>query len=436
VGALPAIHASKTDLERVLRQEAGRSAGGPRQLAVRRWLLAGQAAFAALLLVAAALFADALRELLRLDPGFEATRVLTFRVDPPWGRYPDIATTSEFYRRATEQLTLLPGVEAAGTNNVLPFAGLDVASSRVAIEGAESGRADEQPFVNLQLVSVDYFRAMGIPFVRGRAFAWTDRQDAPPVAIVSERAARRFWGDTDPIGRHLRVVWNQHGTGHGGGLDIWLTVIGIVRNVRFDGVDDETGLDVYAPNMQLFAGDSYVAVRTAMAAETARAHIRAAIDAVDRDQSFFDVQPMKTRVEGSIWQHRVATAVLALFAGIALCLAVIGTYSVAAHAVASQRREIGIRLALGSGAADIGWLMMRRWLVPTSAGVLTGAAAGIISARLLAGLLGLPGFGTSVASVWAASLPLALAVAAAVACYLPVRRTIRRVHLTDALRAE
>jgi putative ABC transport system permease protein len=433
VGAMPALQAATTNVERVLRQESTRSAGSPRQQRARRVLLAGQAAFATLLLVSAALFATALRDLLRVDLGFEPANVVTFRVDPPWGRYPDIATTSQFYRRAVEELDAMPGVEASGTNTFLPFSGLDVVSPRVLIEGRDSGRADEQPFVNFQIVNAGYFRAMRIPLRSGRTFDWTDDAQAPPVAIVSERAARRFWGAEDPLGRRLRVVWNQHGTGAGTEANVWLTVVGVASNVRFAGVQDEGALDVYAPNTQLFAGDSYVVVRTGTDAAAARPTLRAAIDRVDTDQSFFDVQGMRARVDGSIWQHRVATVVLTLFAVVALVLAVIGTYAVTAHAVAAQRREIGIRLALGSSSGEVSRMVLTRWLSPVGAGVLIGAVSGAMAARALTEVLGtgeLPDIAIP------AAMPVALIAAAAIACYVPIRSMLRKVGITEALRAE
>ena len=235
------------------------------------------------------------------------------------------------------------------------------------------GRADEEPFANLQLVDSGYFRAMQIPLRRGRVFERTDLETSTPVAVVSERAARRFWGDDDPVGRRLRIMWNQNGTGAGGGSDLWLTVIGVVGNVRFSGIDDDGGLDLYAANTQLFTGDSFLVVRTRTNPDGIRSQLRTAIDRIDPDQSLFDVETMTARVNGSIWQHRVASAV---FAAVALCLAVIGTYAVTAYAVASQRREIGIRLALGSSGAQVGWLVVRRSLVPVSVGALLGLAAG------------------------------------------------------------
>ncbi|MPZ18763.1 MAG: FtsX-like permease family protein [Luteitalea sp.] len=218
VVALPVSYAVRTDVDRVLRQESHRSAGNRAQQTTRRLLLGGQAAFATILLVMAALFGGALRELLRVDTGFNSRGVLTFRVDPPWGRYPDIATTSEFYRRATERLVMIPGVEAAGTNNLLPFSGLELSSPRVLVEGRASGRADEEPFINFQLIDAAYFRAMGIPVLQGRTFAWTDDASSPPVAVVSTRTAQRFWPGEDALGRRIRVVWNQQGTGGGEAL--------------------------------------------------------------------------------------------------------------------------------------------------------------------------------------------------------------------------
>jgi predicted permease len=424
---------SKVDLERALRQESGRTAGNRRTHLLRRVLLAGQATFATLLLVMAGMLTASLRDLLRADPGFDASHVLSFRVDPPFSRYPDIATTSEYYRRATETLAALPGAVAAGANTHLPFSGRDVTPTRVAIEGHITGRADEEPFANVQLVDTGYFRAMGIPLRSGRMFERTDRLDSTPVAIVSARTARRLWGTEDPLGHRLRVVWNQQGVGSGGGSDIWLTIVGVVGDVRFSGVDDVSSLNVYAPDMQLFAGDSYLVVRTLMAPDGLRSQIRAVLDRVDPGQSFFEVDAMADRVTGSFWQHRVASAVLAVFAGIALCLAVIGAYAVTAHAVASQRREIGIRLALGSPRSEVVRLVLSRWMVPVGLGVALGLVSGAVLGRTLGAVIGvtrMPNF------VWPLTLPLILCASAAIAGYIPIRRTVRYVGLTGVLRAE
>ncbi|MPZ18764.1 MAG: FtsX-like permease family protein [Luteitalea sp.] len=209
--------------------------------------------------------------------------------------------------------------------------------------------------------------------------------------------------------------------------------MGVVGNVRFSSLDDGRGLEVYAPNTQLFAGDSYIVVRTRTDAEAVRHQLRTAIDAVDREQSFFDVHTMDARIQRAIWQHRIATAVLALFAVIALCLAVIGTHAVTAQAVASARREIGIRLALGSPASQVVRLVMQRWLVAVVAGVAVGMLGGGLVAGVLARALGMPAVPDLLLP---AISPILLAGAAAVACYVPVRRALRRHDLIDALRPE
>jgi len=316
-----------------------------------------------------------------------------------------------------------------GTNSFLPFSGLDVSSPRVTVEGRTN--PGEEPFVNLQLVHGSYFEALRIPLQRGRLFEITDDQVSTPVAIVSARTARRFWANEDPLGRRMQIVWNQHGTGGGGGSTLWLTVVGVVGDVRFKGMDDTDSLDVYAPSSQLFAGDSYFVIRTPLPIETLRQQVRAAIDEVDRDQSYFDVQTLEARVNRAVWQHRAATAVLGVFGAIALSLAVIGIYAVTAHAVASERREIGIRLALGSSGAEVHWLIMRRRLVPAAVGIAVGMIGGVIASRVLARVIGSiqqP----DVAS--AAALPLVLGVAATVACWLPVWRLLRHLDLTKMLR--
>jgi predicted permease len=431
VAVLPIRLAFRTDVERVLRQQAGRSGSSSGRRA-RQWLVGVQAATASVLLVAAGVFAGGLQHLLALEPGFDRRGVLTFRTDPPFTRYGDIQTTSEFYRRAAEALGAIPGVSHVGTNTNLPFARLDLPSPRVTIEGQDSGRADEAPFVNLQLVHPGYFEAMRIPLQRGRGFEPTDDEQSPLVAIVSERTARRFWPGEDPLGRRLQIVWNQHGTGGAGGAALWLTVVGVAGPVRFDGVDDETGLDVYAPHTQMFAGDTFFVVRASTPPETLTRQIRAALDQVDRDQSFFDVQSMETRVANTLWQHRVAAAVLALFAAVALLLAVLGTYAVTAHAVAAQRREIGIRRALGASASQIAWIVSRQWMVPVAAGVLAGLVAAIAVLGTLTSTIGV----ADAAVRWPFALPWVLTAAAALACLAPLVRLLRRMSLTDALRAE
>lgn len=428
VAAVPASIAARSDLERVLRQDSGRGAGGGHRL-TRRWLVGFQAATASLLLVAAGVFAAGLVTLLRTPVGFDPARLLTFRLDPPFSRYGTIGTAAEFYRRLEEELRTLPGVSAVGMNATLPFSRLDSVSPRVVPEGGSAGRADEAPFVNLQVVNAAYFDTMRLRIRVGRAFEVSDREGAPSVAIVSERTAQRLWNG-NALGQRLQIVWNQNGMGTGGGDALRLTVVGVASTIRFSGMDDEGGLDVYAPHTQLFAGDSFVAIRTTATERSIEPLLRGAIDRVDAEQSYFDVTSMSGRIAATLWQHRIATAVLTVFAGISLLLATIGIFAVTAHAVASQQREIGIRLALGSPSAALAWQIAGVWLTPVLMGTALGMLGGLVLAWQLATVIGahVP------TPVWPLALPLVLATAAAVACSLPAVRAMRQVQLAQVLR--
>jgi putative ABC transport system permease protein len=432
VSVLPGLHMARSDVERILRQEALRSVESPRQRLARRALLFGQAAFATLLLVAAGSFLQALRDRLAVDPGFVTSNVLTFRVDPPFVRYPDIARTSEYYRRAAESLAAIPGVLHVATTSTLPLSGIAPQSRRLTIDDRSSGRAEEEPFATVHLISPEYFRAMGIRVVKGRAFAWIDQESAPPVAIVSERTARRLWANEDPLGRRVGMLWNQHGLSSGGGIEMWLTVVGVARDVRGLGLDDTSSLDVYAPNMQLFSGDAYVVIRTATDPAAIQRSLRSALDRVDPEQSYFESQTMDDRLRAAAWQQRVASVVLTALAGIALCLAVVGAYAVTAHGVASQGCEIAVRLALGSSAGQTGRLILRRALVPVVTGSAVGVVGGLLVARILAPMVG---FAADSALALPATLPLVLVGAAASACAVPILRTVCRVTVADVLRS-
>ncbi len=431
LGLVPAWQASRTDIESTLRQDAGRSVGGDSR-GLRALLVGAQAAVATTLLVSAAVFTAGLQHLQALDVGFDPDHVLTFRVDPPFSRYGTIADTSEFYRRAIERLSAESGVESVATSNMIPFSGLDIASPRARREGVSAADGAAQPFVNVQIVSPGYFDAMRIPLGRGRSFSAFDLEGSPLVAIVGERTARRLWGSADPVGQRLAIVWNQDGRAIGGGTELWMTVIGVAGDVRFDGLAASTGLDVYAPNTQAFAGDSFFLVRTRVAPEALAARLPQAIYGVDPEQSFFDVRTLTDRVQASIWQQRVTSVVLGAFAFLALILAIVGVHAVTSYAVAVREREIGVRLALGASGATVSGLMIREAVFPVIAGMIVGLGLSGFSTMILARALP---EGAVPSTALALPLPLLLVGTAALAAWLPVRRVLARANLVHSLRA-
>lgn len=431
VGLVPALHARRLSLEQPLRQESGRNIGPKGSRLWRAAMVGAQAALAAVLLVSATVFVLGLRNLQRTDVGFDAGGLSTFRTDPPYSRYATIAQTSTFYRQAIERLKMRPGILDAASNQRIPFALMEAASPRVSLESQSAADAGAQPFVNFQIISPGYFEVMRIPLRAGRAFTEFDTGEAPLVAVISERAARRFWGDQDPIGRRFSMAWNQSGTGTTGGDSILLTVVGVAGNVRANGMQAEPGLDVYAPYTQAFAGDSFFVVRTSLNPDAIADEIPRAIAAVDPEQSYFGVMPMTERVAASMWQQQVAGTLLAVFAGVAFVLAVVGVHAVTSYAVEMRKAEMGIRLALGADFATVVKTMIGQSLVPVTVGLATGLVAGGFAAAAIAGRLPV--------GVWSAGSaavvpPLVLWVVAAVAAALPAIRTVRRTDLPAVLR--
>lgn len=431
VGLVPALHARRLALEQTLRQESGRNIGPQGSRLWRAAMVGAQAALAAVLLVSATVFVLGLRNLQRTDVGFDAAGLSTFRTDPPYSRYATIAQTSTFYRQAIDGLKARPGILDAASNQRIPFALMEAASPRVSLEGQSAADAAAQPFVNFQIISPGYFEVMRIPLRPGRAFTEFDTGEAPQVAVISERAARRFWGDQDPIGRRFSMAWNQSGTGTTGGDSILMTVVGVAGNVRANGIQAEPGLDVYAPYTQAFAGDSFFVVRTSLNPDAIADEIPRAMAAVDPEQSYFGVMPMTERVAASMWQQEVAGTLLAVFAGVAFVLAVVGVHAVTSYAVEMRKAEMGIRLALGADFATVVKTMVGQSLVPVTAGLATGLVAGGIAAAAIAERLPV--------GVWSAGSaavvpPVVLWVVAAVAAALPAIRTVRRTDLPAVLR--
>ena len=384
---VPLMRLSRGEIEDGLRTGA-RGSAGRRERRTLRLLAALQSALAIMLLVFAGLLTRTVWRLLDTRLGFEPAHLLTFRIDPPWGRYPDIATTSEFYRRAIETLAALPGVEGAAANQNLPLGRLpDGVSQTIFIEGDAISRVGEQPFVNVQPISPQYFGAMRIPLVAGRDFTRQDREDTVPVAIVNASLARRYWPGQDAIGRRLRLasasetrVYAPIPTRSGAAPTLWLTVVGVAGDVRHENVAAAAGLDVYVPHTQTYTGDSYMIVRTRTEPRAFAAAATRAIQTVDREQSVFAVAPMTDIVDRVIWQQRLVGAVFAAFAGLALVLALAGLHAMVAQDVVRRTREIGVRMALGASSP----IIVRMFLGESSRAVLLGSLAGLVAVAALA----------------------------------------------------
>jgi predicted permease len=385
---LPLVRFIRADASTGALKATGRGSVGQRDRRLFRMLIVVQTALAVVLLIHAGLLIRTVSRLLDTRLGFEPANVLTFRVDPPWGGYPDIATTSEFYRRATEALVALPGVEGAAINQNLPLGRLpDGVSQTVLVEGEALGRIGDRPFVTVQPIGAGYFSVMRIPLVDGRDFSHHDREDTVPVVVVGESLARKYWPGQRAIGKRLRLASAMASrvaaTARVQSAESdapWLTVVGVAGDVRHAHVTSAPGLDVYVPYTQVYAGDAYVVIRTAQDPRALAATATRAIQSVDAEQSVFAVQPMRDIVDRVIWQQRLLGGVFAAFALLALTLALAGLHGMLAQDIVRRTSEIGVRLALGSTPTAVIRLLVGESAVP----LLVGSTVGVVLVAILA----------------------------------------------------
>ena len=426
---MPAWEASRANLEPAFREATRGSSGGRGQSQVRIILAGGELALAVALLTMAALLVQSFRHLESVDTGFHADGLLTFRVDPPFGRYNKAEHTVLFYRRTEEALLALPGVKGVAANHSLPLAtNENYGSPAIAVEGQTADEQRRNPFVTPQVVSPGYLRVMGIPVVAGRVFDDSDRPGTPPVTMLSQPLARRLLGNQSPLGRRVRFEGLLAGTEKR--EDGWFTIVGITGGVRSASIFSSPGPDVYFSNRQQFVGDSFFVVRTDMEVRSFSRSAAEIVRKLDPDQAIFDVQPMQKRVTDTIWQHRIAGRLSAGFGILALLLAVIGTYSVLSHMVSCRVREMGIRLALGATPENVRAMVVAEGMRTAAAGVFAGsllAACGVLTFREL-----LYGLEAADIALFAGTALTTLAVALP-ACYLPALRA-SRVQPAETLR--
>jgi putative ABC transport system permease protein len=411
--SLATLRRASVDL---LRSGARRGSATAAQRRTRTLLVGAQVALVVVVLVGAALVLQSLRQLMAVDLGLDARGVMTLRVDPPWKIYPELIDISRFYQQTVERLSRLPGVTGVAANQKLPLAGLRDITQTATLEGETVDPAGK-PFVNVQAVSPAYFDVMRIGLRRGRAFSHHDREGGQPVALVSQRAAVRFWPGEDPIGRRILLTLRTRGFGSPNTADTWVTVIGLTEDVRSIDPASAPSLDIYVPIYQAYAGDAFFVLRSDNPGALAPS-LAASVREVDPDQSIFDVQPMTSRIAERIWQPRAAATVLTLFSFAAWLLASVGVYATVSSAVAQRTREIGIRLALGAVPRDVWRLTMRQALLPVVGAAALGALAAFGLSRWLRGMV----FGIGIAESAYLTVPLLVIAVAGAACLLPARR--------------
>jgi putative ABC transport system permease protein len=414
-GLAPALRANDADLHAILKEGAWGSSEGSRHRRLRSALVVAEVALALVLLAGASLLLRSVWHLQQVDLGFRPEQALTFRVELGWAAYGTLEKTTAFHRQVVGRLRELPGVQAVTFDSNLPMSGKPRDPIVVHLPGQSMEDDARNPYVHLHSVEPRYFETMGIGIRHGRAFDDRDGADGAQVVIVSRRLAERLWPRADALGRQLLTQNNTI-------KPVVYTVVGVAEPVLQHELDGDPGFDVYRPFTQTSTGGAYYVVRTAGAPDTIAAAATGLIGAIDPNQSFLDVQTYSARVSNRIWQRRVAGALFAGFAALALVLAAVGLYGVLSYIVGQQTREIGVRLALGATAGDVYRLIIGRGLALAGLGAVIGMVAALALARLTSSLLfGIHPFDL----VTFLTVPAVLILIALCASYVPARRAVR-----------
>jgi putative ABC transport system permease protein len=423
-GLAPALRLSRTSPNEALKESGRGATGGLKQLRVQRLLAVSQVALALVLLVGAGLMLRSFETLMRVDAGKETKNVLTAYLSLPASKYPDPQARQAFFDRLVGRLGALPGVKEVAMSSLVPLAEGNW-NDTFFPEGQEPGRGEASPLASMRLVSPGLFRTLGIPLRRGRDFTDHDDARSPGVVVVDDAAARRLWPGEDPLGKRITFSDSSDGA-------TWLSVVGVVGDIKDVALDREPMIHVYRPYAQQAIPGMFVALRTASSPAAILPAMRQELRLLDPDQPLYAVRTMQGYVEDSLAQPRLRFILIGLFASVALLLSVLGVYAVISYAVGQRIQEIGIRMALGARRSDVVRLVILQGLPM----VLLGAGIGLIAALGLTRLLGSLLYGVTARDPETfAAVSVLLVLVALAACYLPARRAAKVDPLT-ALRME
>jgi putative ABC transport system permease protein len=426
-GLAPALELSRPELSRALKEGGRTGTVGRRQQRFRDSLAIAQVALSVTLLVGALLLVRSFAALQRIDLGFDRRDALTFRIGVPQGRYPDSRDVLAFYRTLHERLAELPGVRAVGATRLLPLTGT-IGDWSITLEG-RTRAPGENPNGDWQVVTSGYFESMRMSPLRGRLFAASDDENAPLVAVINETMARRYWPGEDPIGKRFHIGTRDQP---------WMTVVGIVPQVRHNAVLEAPRAEMYAPHAQWETAGAQtirsmtMVVRTRGDPRSLVGHVRRTLRSLDPNIPMADVRTLQRVADDSLAQPRFTTTLLGLFATLALLLATIGIYGVISLLVTRRRQEIGIRMALGARRGSILQMILKRGMVLAAAGLAIGLAGALWLTGALTSLL----YGVTRFDAFTfAAAPALLAGVALLACVVPAARAAR-VNPVVALREE
>jgi putative ABC transport system permease protein len=415
-GLMPALRASRPDLQQVLR-DGGRSQTGFRGR-LRSVLVLAEVALALVLLIGAGLLVRSFSALLAVDPGFEPKGVLTVRIELPESKYPDDQTRSVFYDQLFDRLGTIAGVESAGGIMPMPLTRSGY-MLQLFIEGQPRPPLNQEPVSNIRLTATGYFETVGVPLLRGRLFTAAETSGAEPVAVINRSAAELFWPDQEALDQ--RITFGNPFDPEADEV-IWWRVVGVVGDVHHESLAAETEPEIYLPLLQSPDEALTLVLRTAGDPTALVGPVRSELAALDPDLPLFNIRTLQQIVDESVAQPRFNSILLTVFAGLALLLAAIGVYGLISYSVTQRLREIGVRLALGAGRGSILRLIMGQGMLPVAAGSVLGIGIALLATRLLTSLV----FAVSPTDpLIFISVTLLLLAIAAVACLVPAWRATR-----------
>jgi putative ABC transport system permease protein len=424
-GIAPSLMSSRTNISETLKESGRGASSGRARHRLRSVLVIAEVALSLILLVGAGLLVKGFHALLNVNQAYHPESLLTLNLDLPNVEYPERSARAEFHDRLARSLASIPNVSAAATALTVPYGnGGGTSADRFSIEGRPLERREEARTAIMQTISPNYFAMMNIALRNGRAFADSDADQTQRVAIISRSLAQQYFAGENPLGKKVNVAADKN--------DVWLTVVGVVDDVRYNWIQKYDVPTLYRPYRQNPTHYTTVVLRTGGDPLSVVSAVRSKIAEIDPNLPIYQVKPLDVVITESIIGITYVAAMMAGIGVIALVLASVGVYGVMSYSVSERTHEMGIRMAMGASGSSIHRLVIGNGMLLTMIGIAIGLPLAFGLARALSSLL----FGVSATDPFAfIGLPLILASVAALASYLPARRAVRVDPLT-ALRYE
>jgi putative ABC transport system permease protein len=411
-GVVPSLASGQPDLTKSLKEGGRGSTVGRYRNRLRNSLVVAEVALALVLLTGAGLLIKSFVRLQNVNPGFNPKNVLTMEISLPALKYPDKKSQTNFFGEVERRIANLPGVIHTGFTVILPMSGVNSDSS-FDIEGRPTDDAHPGPDEEIRIISPDYFRVLETPLLKGRFFTAADQDGAPPVAIINQALAKRYWPNEEALGKRIKIS---------AGKPVWSTIVGIVEDIHHRGLDSPALPEYYVPLAQATYNSMILVVRSVQDPRGLTSVIRREVQAIDSSQPIAHVRTFSQVIADSIAPKRLSVMLLGVFAAVALVLASVGIYGVMSFLVVQRTHEIGVRMALGAQRRDVLRLVILHALKLVCAGTLVGLIVALVSTSALRSVLyqvstlDLPTF---------AFVTIALAAVALLASYVPARRATR-----------